>query len=168
MLKDNIRDYATEAFRLYARLDRPTYDVLRERVYDYALGIERKREVSSKGLSKPTEQAIINAQCMLAEFEAKLLDILAVESTLRILSLRENGQAIKRAVEIVYFTEPDRDIRRNEITERSIYAALIIHADERTVYRYLKQARAIFAQERGLRDRKVVSSGFKLCDIIVL
>ena len=166
MKKDNIRDYATEAFRLYAALGKPSYDDIKEKIYQYALREERKAEVKGGGISKPTEQSLINAQRAVDEFEATLSDILAVENTLKMLSLRDNGMEIKKAVEIVYFTEPKRPIRKNEISERVHMAEIAIPTTEPTVYRYLKIARNIFGIERKLRNCKVDSSRFNIYDIM--
>lgn len=168
MKKDNIRDYATEAFRLYARLGEPTYEGLKEKIYQYALREERKSEVHSMScISNPTETQIRNAQNTVDEFESCLMDVLAVDAAFRILETRENGPSIKAAVEMVYFVFPDREIRKGEIQERARRAALAIFADERTVYRYLKIAREIFAKERGLSIGYLVSSRFRLHDILV-
>ncbi len=168
MKKDNIRDYATEAFRLYAALGRPSYDDIKEKIYQYALREERKAEVKGGGISKPTEQSLINAQRAVDEFEATLLDVMAVENTLKLLSLRDNGMEIIKAVEIVYFTEPMREIRKGEISDRVHRAEMSIPASERTVYYYLEIARNVFAIERKIRIAKDCSSRFKLSDIMLM
>lgn len=167
MKKDAIRDYATEAFRFYAALGRPKYEDIKKRVYDYAMAEERRTEVKTGGLSLPTEYQLRNAENALEELEAELMDIFAVERTLEILSTHKNGREIKEAVEIVYFTEPSRALRRNEITNRVHFAELAIHTSERNIYYFLKIARDIFATERKLRNVNFCSSRFKLSDIML-
>ena len=167
MKKDAIRDYATEAFRFYAALGRPKYEDIKKRVYDYAMSEERRAEVKTGGLSLPTEYQLRNAENALEELEAELMDIFAVERTLEILSTHKNGQDIKDALEIVYFSEPARPLRRNEITNRVHFAEFAIHTTEPTVYRYLRIAREIFARERKLRSCHFDSSRFKLSDIML-
>ena len=168
MKKDNIRDYATEAFRFYAALGKPDYKTIKQALYDRALQEEQKREVhTSNSISSAVESQIRNAQLAVEELKAELLDILAVENTLKILTARNDGRDIIKAIETVYFTEPRREIRRGEIQERVKFAALLIPTSEPTVYRHLRAARNIFAVERGLRCAKVDSSRFKLSDIMV-
>ena len=65
---------------------------------------------------------------------------------------RIDGQGIKQAVEIVYFTAPEQKLKRGDIIDRVRRACIELPADERTVYRYLKMARRMFAEERGLRS----------------
>lgn len=167
MKKDNIRDYATEAFRFYAALGKPSYEALKDAVYQYALQEERKREVHTlAGISNPVESQIRNAQLAVDELAADLLDVLAVEKTLQILLARENGREILTCLDTVYFTEPLREIRRGEIQERVIFAAMLVPTSEPTVYRHLRLARTVFAVERGLRCANVDSSRFKISDIL--
>ena len=167
MKKSNIRDYATEAFRFYAFLGKPMYDSVETALRAFLEQERLRHEVTAKGIGKPTEQAVFNAQAEFAAFEAELKDLLAVEKTMQILSVQKNGTDIKRALDIVYFTNPDRPIRRGEILDRVHWAALVIPTTEPTVWRYLKAARQLFAHERGLRDSEIDSSRFKLCDILV-
>ena len=167
MKKSNIRDYATEAFRFYAALGKPSYDSVETTLRTFLEQERQRHEVAAKGIGKPTEQAIFNAQAEFAAFEAELNDLLAVEKTMQILSTQKNGADIKRAVDIVYFTQPNRPIQRGEIIDRVHWASLAIPTTEPTVWRYLKAARHLFAHERGLRDTEIDSSRFKLSDIMV-
>ncbi len=158
MSLDYIRDYATEAFRFYAKMGKPSYEAMKTRIYQEALERERRRlesEIHSKALVKPVEQAVINAERELDKREAELLDILAIEKVMVRLSTmqaRVDGQGIRQAVEIVYFTAPEQKLKRGDIIDRVRRACIELPADERTVYRYLKMARRMFAQERGLRS----------------
>lgn len=148
MKKDHIRDYATEAFRYYAFLGKPHKEDLEQKYYDEAKEEYTRQysEVKGTGISKPTEQAVMYAEGRVREKQAELWDILAVEKTLMQLDCFE-----RQAVEMVYFEHAHRAIKKGEISERVTKASLHIPADERTVYRYLKKARLIFAYERGLR-----------------
>ena len=160
-LKDSIRDYATEAFRFYARSGKPTYEELKAHIYEQALESEKREITHSGNISKPTEYAVINAQRALAERQGELLDVLAVDRVMKILSgaaqdlLSIYGNTvrfcIRRTIEIVYFTDADRPLQKGDITERVHKAELDISASEMSIYRWLAKARRMFAEERGLR-----------------
>ena len=153
MIKEHYRDYATEAFRLYARMGKPTYKELKQIYFDEALKNAEREIGFIKGtnIAKPTEYALINAERAVDEKMGELLDILAVEKVINILDASRDGHPIKRAVEIVYFEFVRGELRRGEIVERVTKAQLEIPASERQVYYWLKQARKMFALERGLR-----------------
>lgn len=51
---------------------------------------------------------------------------------------------IMTAVEEVYMAYPDRPLRRSDITARVRCAAFLLTADERTVYRWLAEARRMW------------------------
>jgi hypothetical protein len=55
------------------------------------------------------------------------------------------------AVEIVYFTDARRPLEKGEIEARVHQAELEIPASRSCVYRWLRTARRVFAEERGLR-----------------
>lgn len=147
--KDNIRDYATEAFRFYAACGRMTSaeleQMVRDRIYQ-----QSKREILRSGCGgisiSPTEYVAMKAEDAVRDLKAELMDIIAVEKTL----IQLNPQQ-RKAVEIVYFTDAEKDLERNDISDRVHKAELHIPASEKSVYRYLKKAREIFAEERGLR-----------------
>ena len=80
-----------------------------------------------------------------------ILDIMAVEKTLRELEKTKEGEEIINALKIVYFTMPQRDFKRGEISGRVQLAANKIHISEPTVYRFLNSAIINFAENRGLR-----------------
>jgi hypothetical protein len=148
MKKDHIRDYATEAFRYYAFLGMPHKEDLEQKYYDEAKQEYTRQysEVKGTGISKPVEQMIMYAEDRVREKQAELWDILAVEKTLAQLHEWE-----RQAVEIVYFEQSHRDIKKGEISERVVKASLYIPTCTATVYNYLRKARRIFAYERGLR-----------------
>jgi hypothetical protein len=148
MKKDHIRDYATEAFRYYAFLGKPHKEDLEQKYYEQAKE-EFKREyheTKGTGIFKPTEAQVIYAESKVREKQAELWDILAVEKTLMQLHCDE-----RKAVEMVYFQQAQRDIKKGDIRDRVVQASLHIPTCERTVYYYLSKARKIFAYERGLR-----------------
>lgn len=161
MKKDNIRDYATEAFRFYAACGKLTSEQLKEKVYEDIYN-HSKREYLRSGSGMPkdaTAHAVIAAEEALHDMKAEFEDIIAVEKTLQLLKAHE-----RRAVELVYFTDAGKPLRRNEISERVERASIQIPADPSTIYNWLWRARKIFAEERGLRVtkkeyRKVTSSG---------
>lgn len=148
-MKDHIRDYATEAYRYYARMGCPTYEELRRAIYNKALQSAKKELLKTPGVSDPTAEAIIRAEKEVDLFASQLDDILAVEKAIRLM-LPKHPEWL-RAVEIVYFTKADAQLEPGDIIGRVNMAAIEIPAGERTVYRWLKQARTLFARERGLR-----------------
>lgn len=77
------------------------------------------------------------------------LDLLAVIDTLN--ALKSNGKDyICQAVCAVYFVEPTVLMHKSEINLRVTKFAVNNYADERTVYRWLKEARLLCADFRGL------------------
>lgn len=146
--KDNIRDYATEAFRFYAACGKLTSEQLKEMVRN-EIYTESKKEFyrSGSGMSADaTAYALQKAEDVIHEMEAELRDILAVERTMKRLDKNQ-----KKAVEIVYFIDPEKPLERGEITNRVHKAELEIPASEQSVYKWLRVARKIFSEERGLR-----------------
>lgn len=141
MKKDFTRDYATEAFRLYAAMGKPTYDEAKQIIYNKAL---------SDCEFKEPEVATQTAEIAVEKATPLLLDILAVEKTIDILT-RGGKTHIVRAVEDVYFVQPKLPIRRGDITARARRHSIITPTSMPSVYRYLKEARMLFAAVRGLR-----------------
>lgn len=146
MKKDNIRDYATAAFRFYDREGRPTYDEIHDKIFNEALESAQREYSVTGGISKPTEAAVLRAERELQNREAEILDILAVERTLERLSREE-----RMAVEMVYFEDSSKELEKGDITARVHWASLCIPTSEETVWRMLRKARRIFAEERNLR-----------------
>ena len=145
-VKDYLRDYSTAAFRFYARLGRPTYEEMKKVVYDAAFESSRRELINDKNIKKPTQQAVINAEKAVEALAGELCDILAVEKVLA----RMQPEMIK-AVEIIYFTDAERELMYGDITARVHKTESVIPASESQIYRWLKQARMMFAVERGLR-----------------
>ena len=142
-MKDHTREYATAAYRFYA------YTGGYKKYINELLGdLKRQKGI---GTVSPTEGALICKERILEERSAELADLEAVERSIHIIETLENGRDILQAVEMVYFKDCQRDIKRGEIQERVHYAEIHIPASERQIYYWLNKARKIFANERGLR-----------------
>lgn len=143
MRKDHIRDYATEAFRFYAAVGG------KDKYIDYLIS-DIQRETGS-GVIKPTEAALISKEKLMESRTAELADLEAVEQALLILGMGCQGRHIVQAIEYVYFKDCDNELGRGDITERVHQAEINIPASESQIYRWLRKARELFAEERGLR-----------------
>lgn len=151
-MKDHIRDYATEAFRFYAKSGRSA-EKYKQKIYIETLeSIKKKEKIIKSGISKPTEQALIKAEEALVERMSEILDMEAVDKCLAEFDVK--CKAINKVIEIVYFTNADKELKAGDIKDRVTKASMEIHADERTIYRWLKKARELFAYQRGLRIKK--------------
>lgn len=161
-MKNHIRDYATAAFRFYASNGKSA-EKYKDKIYQEALEIQSKIERCS-GVSKPTEAAIMRAESAVNEKLAEIKDMEAVEKTLSELnannSFCENSfrlpkiqrRHVIQAIEIVYFTEADKELQKGDIHNRVLKAAVELPASESTIYKWLGKARKLFAQNRGLRS----------------
>ncbi|MGN0598907.1 MAG: hypothetical protein ACI4JK_03335 [Oscillospiraceae bacterium] len=108
MKKDRIRDYATAAFRDYAK------------------------DTSLKPMTTSQRD-----------------DFIAVDKTLK--HFMSTGKPyIVYAVKAVYCAGINEQLRLHDISSRVRRFAIEHHADESTVYRWLKEARCKFAEYRGL------------------
>ena len=154
MLKTHYRDYATEAYRLHARLGSAA--AYKRRVLAEALArrAESGGSVWSAGPGSPTEAAVVRAEAALAETEGTIRDLEAVERAMERIGRMRGGTCILRAVREVYEAEADRPIERGEIARRVDRLSLEMPAGPRSIYRWLGTARQVFAEERGLRTRE--------------
>ena len=143
MRKTHIRDYATEAFRFFARTGS-------SQKYCEALEMDIQRG-GGNGLSDPTVGELILRETARENHLAEILDLTAVERTFAILRTMKNGSDIIRAVQIVYMRHPERNVKRGEISKRVTEVVLDCFVCEWQVYNWLATAREIFAIERGLR-----------------
>lgn len=139
MQKDHLRDYATDAFRFYARVGKLTGDEYIDLVRCEAIDLRQPKEVRE-----------INALHAASEAIGAAYDLDAVGRTLEHLELAGKREAVL-AVKAVYFVRPSSPLGYREIAGRVRHFALGLPASERTVYRWLKLARRVFAKERGLR-----------------
>jgi predicted RNA-binding protein with EMAP domain len=149
-MKDYLRDYATAAFRFYAKNGRSA-DKYREQIYNQALEeINRRETLVKDGISKPTEAAIMAAEKAVNEKIAEIKDMEAVEKV--IAEFKSSWKShIVHAIELVYFKDAENDMSIGDIQDRVIAAAVEISASERSVYYWLREARELFALNRGLR-----------------
>lgn len=97
-------------------------------------------------LGYPSKVQVVSDKSM---SRALKLDLIAVIDTLNSLSM-SGKDYICRAVYAVYFIAPAAHLRKGEINSRVIKFATSNYTDERTVYRWLKEARLLCADFRGL------------------
>lgn len=150
--KDKNRDYATVAFATYIRLGCPTREEreaqIRQEVYDRHRGKDPKFVVGA-------------AEIELRRLKGHLDDIEAVNKTFDMLygyipplyvgAKTHNGKDIADAVKEIYFTFGNEKIPERDIIGPRVRAhAMAVPVDTRTVYRWLKYARNLFALLRGL------------------
>ena len=146
MGKDHLRDYCTESFRFYAKVG-GVKGYIEKLVEDYG----KKLSSGSKDTS-PTEGALIIKERILREHAAEFADLEAVEKVMYLLEMTPHNRGkVKQCVEIVYFTDSWRELIKGDIQERVHKAELRLPASKRQIYIWLKQARELFAVERGLR-----------------
>jgi hypothetical protein len=144
MRKDHLRDYATEAYRFYAR-EGGTKKYLEKLT-------ENSKRNPHIGMASSTEGALIKKEDILRDHASEFADLEAAEKALYILETAAGTRGnIKKCVEYVYFKNCWKDLEKGDITERVHYAELHIPASERQIYYWLKKARLVFAEERGLR-----------------
>lgn len=148
MKKQAYRDYATEAFRFWAR--EGGAETYRQKIWNEAVANQQRQEGTS-GISKPSEAAIIRAEQAIEDAYASMADLEAVERTIDVIRRRPGGEDRERVIRAVYMAYPNREIRRGEIQDRVHRAEQDLHLAERTIYGMLGEARSIFAKERGLR-----------------
>ena len=149
MQKSHYRDYATEAFRFYAR--EGSSRKYKQRVWNEALKRQQEREANiNTGISCPTESAVIRAEAELDKHVAELADLEAVEFVMTALEITKGYAAVK-ALKVVYMTAPDLSIIPGDISTRTVAASLDLHTGTATIYRWLAEARRLFAEKRGLR-----------------
>ena len=140
-MKGHIRDYATAAFRFWARWGG------KENYINNLLADLQGQKGS--GVCNPTEAELIKKEELLKEKYAEIDDLTAVEMVLKVCEL--HYPEVYKAVEMVYLDKPFQDLEWGDIKRRVHYAETQIPASERQVYRWLWKARALFAEERGLR-----------------
>ncbi len=146
MLKTHYRDYATEAFRLHARLGSAA--AYKRRVLAEALS---RRAEGGGSLGSPTEAAVVRAEAALAETEGTIRDLEAVERAMERIGRMRGGTCILRAVREVYEAAPEDELGRGEIQRRVERLSMELPAGRSSIFRWLAIARRVFAEERGLR-----------------
>lgn len=141
-MKSHIRDYATEAYRFYARVGgKGKY--LRQLQDEYGKG-------RGVGVVSLPEGVLVTKEKILELHAAEFADLEAVERAIYLASLSVSGTEMKKCIEVVYF-QGCWEEQRGWMSRRIERAVKEIPASDRQVKRWLKQARQIFALERGLR-----------------
>lgn len=133
-------DYATHAFVRYAKLGCPT-----RQEYENNLRLTAIKKFAML----PNDKADIKIERVIKDREGRMLDIDAVNAVLETLE-RQGKREIIGAICAVYFQNPIGKPRKGAITSRARRYALECPADERTVYKWLKSARRLFAIYRNL------------------
>ncbi len=121
-MRDRIMNYATGAFREYASLQMPNYSELLE-------------SFAKKG--KVEDDA------------ALLLDVFAVEKTMEYFD--EVNPIVSDAIREIYFALPSTPFTDRVAAGRVRFFSASRNVSERSIYRWLRQAREVFAKNRGLR-----------------
>jgi hypothetical protein len=136
MRKNSVTDYATAAFALYFKYGCRGSEELREYLYHRELLKYDQPEIAVK-----------RAETVATEYASLISDVAAVEKTLGL--FKQCGDSARyKAVELVYLQGGANN--RKAISLRVRRAALTIPASERTIYRWLREARTVFAEFRGL------------------
>ncbi len=152
--KDFARDYATEAFRFYAKCGKPTYDELKQKMLDEALASQKNEHSEIRnGISKPTEQAVLKAEQAVDKRKAELLDIKAVQFVLWKLE-QDKKSIVIDCLDRVYFVDADKELQKGDISRRVDKATIEIPLSQAQIYRNLQLARHLFCEERGIRYKK--------------
>lgn len=138
--KEHWRDSATHAFIKYAHLGCPTVEEREKQI--------RQECYNKFALSNPSFISI-KADDAVAKKVGELKDIEAVNRVLDILQ-KQDKQHIIDALRAVYFYDPHGKPDRCEIVNRVIRFAYEYPSHERSVYRWLKSARLLFAKLREL------------------
>jgi hypothetical protein len=157
MSKDYLTDYATTAIRFHKRvggLEKWRKDKEAELTELAAYRKDREEIGYIQGdRADPTWAAFrwsegeMSGNSMLRQWA----DLEAVEKMYLSCILLENGKHRIKAIEIVYCQETDREYEKGEISRLVAGASLIIPASERAIYKWLRDARLLFARARGLR-----------------
>lgn len=140
MKKDVIRDYATDAFCFAAECGYPSYEVYRKKIYNDAL--------SSCCFANP-QDSILYAENQMLTKAPEILDVTAVYETFNVFELGEKEHIVKAVKKVYYYP-----IRKGDIDARVHKFSIDLPASEASVYRWLAQARRLFAVLRGLRSKR--------------
>ena len=156
-MKDHIRDYATAAFRFWAReggtVNISGLDQFKRKIICEveARSAESIGDVRTYNIATPVEDWLLAQEKAYKQYSAEIADLQAVEEVLRISQYIHNGKMLRQALEIVYFADAGQPMAKGDIEARVHRAELMIPASYRTVYRLLGKARTLFAENRGLR-----------------
>ncbi len=146
MKSSNVKQYAQDAFRFYAKWG--TLNKYIQKISEEAYeGTERNG--GSGGAGNPTEAAVVRAEKAMEVNQPALEDLRAAEKTLERLCIQQPEIAL--AVQLVYMLDPENSPTKGEMKARILRASMKIPASERSVYYWLGIAIQAFARERGLR-----------------
>ena len=156
--KESYMDYATAAFVKYSKLGCPTRAELEEKI---------RTEIYMRFAEKTPELIVKLANKEVQRNEGLLRDIDAVNKTFDMLLNKipldtidtdkaiRNGKDIANALSYVYFGLHRESPSNKRISARVRLYASTLPAEERTVYRWLKYGRRLFACNRGLSYEKL-------------
>lgn len=74
-----------------------------------------------------------------------------MERTIDKIERMSGGNQIIKVLKMVYMADPQKDLRKHDISDRVHAAEIEIPASEGSIYRWLRITRELFAKERGLR-----------------
>ena len=134
--KSRIRDYATSAFENYYNCGCPSREVFEEGI---------RQEVYERLSLKEPKIILMAADSEIAKKAPTIKDIEAVNQMINHLS-KTNKDYMIHAVRSIYFVPPDSPSIKNRV----LAYASAQYVDVRTVYRWLREARELFALYRGL------------------
>ena len=112
MNHDHTRDYATAAFRLYAR-----WGGVENYVRNLIADLRRSPGI---GICKPTEAELVKRDEIMRENQAAIADLEAVDKVIRICQL--HYWDVWQAIDMVYFYKPYDELDRGDIVARVHYA----------------------------------------------
>ena len=80
MKKDHLRDYATAAFRYYAKIGK-TSEQVKEDIGNMLMEAREERIINTGGTGSPTEHAIMEKERVINELKAEIDDLEAAALT---------------------------------------------------------------------------------------
>ena len=138
--KEWYMDYATHAFVRYANLGCPTREEYENRI---------RQDCYTRFAFQEPSFILSKANAEVSSRIPLLEDIDAVNRVIDILR-QQDKQHIIQAIRDVYFVNPKGKPERGVIVERVTAYAIKCPASTKAVYEWLKSARLLFAQLRGL------------------
>jgi hypothetical protein len=144
--KDFVRDYATEMFREYAALGKPSAELLTRMLSE--------ADITSRSYETNALRTLLDSYKNAERMSAVMLDIAAVEKTIGQFQKADKKHIIK-AVEAVYFASAKNALKKGDISARVRRFAMDLPASEKQVYKWLREARLLCAANRGLRIPEV-------------
>lgn len=138
--KEWYMDYATHAFVRFANLGCPSRAAFEDRI---------RKDCYARLATHEPSFIVMKANAEVSARGPLLDDIEAVNRVLEILK-HQNKEHIIQAIKDVYFVNPKGKPEHGVIVERVTAYAMKCPASTKAVYAWLKSARLLFAQIRGL------------------